>query len=448
MMYTMQAPRTICTYDPYNGLVRPFPLLEDMLRDPGSKLGFKISGIKADTSEADLKLLAFLERLLANPPSSDHAGAERVLAAARDHVIGVASQADHADLPLIMGYCKVHQDVMPLTCLMLISYGHTKEWTHVALSQHIFPEMQAMIKKLEPTPMVARAVVAFTAAEYDLTEWMGSLVFRALPRLGFANEVLRRAEQLSPDPIEDARNQLVGLVNDFIKKSGSIANGLLELMTSALNKLPVPDGTALNQKDIDRAGLVMNLLSDNVNVVWPFQDMIGPADLFGMFNEFFDLNQKSRELKVCGPWAFDDRSACTWMLRTLAGEASNLGERLSFISKIDEAMTATLLSGFIEKVDVHVTDVDLKRDALQNLTAGLSNWIATRNLFQTNIDANRQNEILRLVFEPEYLSSVYQMVSPQGRKVVTDFVMTEHRHLARQLHLSDRGRYLEDEIGL
>ena len=447
-MFTMAPPRTICTYDIYNGLVRPFPLLEDMLKDPKSNPGFKISGLKQGTAYADIKLLAFLEEMLSSPPSSDQSGAERVLTASRANLIGVAAQADHADLPLIMRYCKVHQDVMPLTCLVLICYGHTKEWTLPAVSQHTYPAMKALADKLEPTPMIARAVVEFVAADYDVNEWLPDQITRSLPKLGFANKVLRGAERLSAEPLDDARNQLAGLLKDFIKKSGSLANGLMELSASALNKLPLPDGTLVNGKEIEVAGLVLDLLSDHAGRVWPLANKIAPADLFGLFSEFFDLNQRSREGQFKLSRAFDDRLACTWMLNAIAGDDGSLSERFVITPKIDEGRTASLLSGFMSMVDTHVSDQDLKQVALLKLTASMSNWIGSRNLYQTNIGFDQQNEILRIVFRPEQLSHLDSMLSAYGRRVITSFVMAEHRSLARHLNRDDRGRHLEDEIGL
>lgn len=448
MKYTMQPIRTICTYDIYNGLVRPFPLLEDMLKDPTSKIGSRVSGLDGGTKDADLKLLAFLEELLSNPPSTDLLGAQRVINAAKDQLIGLASLADHADLPLIMRYCKVHQDVIPLTCLALLSYGHTKEWTHIAVSQYAHPLLRGLVQRLAPSPMVARAVVEFTVADYALNDWLPNQAMRALPKLGFANDVLRKAEACVSESLSDARDQLATFVSAFVKKSGPMSSGLMELSASALNKLPLPDGALVNGKEIEDAGLTLGLLEDHAGIVWPFPNKITPADLFGLCGEYFDQNQQSRESLPMIPRAFDDSHACTWMLKAISGEQSDLSKRFFTTSKNDESRTASLLSAFMSKVDTHVSDDGLRQAARLNLTVGLAEWIGARNLSETNIQLAQQNDILREVFRAEQLAQIDPMLSAYGRKVITSFVMVEHRSLARHLSRADRGRHLEDEIGL
>lgn len=448
MIYTMQPFRTICTYDIYNGLVRPFPLLEDMLKDPASRTNVKALELKSGTSEANLKLLAFLEEMLSSPPTTDISGAERVLTAAKEQQIGVALEADHTDLPLIMRYCNVHQDAMPLTCLMLIAYGHTKEWTQISTSQHIHPQFRAIVEKLDPSPMVARAAVEFTIADYELNDWLSHQVTRALPKLGYANDVLRKAEMSTTVPIEDAGSRLAGALRGFVKKSGSLASGLMELSASALSKLPLPDGTLVNAKELEHAGLVMDLLSDHAYSVWPFANKIAPADLFGLCNDFFDQNQRSRDSQQGMNRAFDDSHTCTWMLMAIAGEDGDLSERFLFSSKNDEERTASLLSSFMSKVNELASDESLKQLVKLKLTAGLSNWIGFRNLFQTNIGLSLQNEILRSVFQGEQLGHLDPLLSDNGRKVITSYVMAEHRSLARQLTRKDRGLHLADDLGL
>lgn len=445
-MFMLKAPRVVCTYDIYSGLNRPLAHLEDMLKDPRSKIRLLATGMKLGVAYANPLLMVFLEELLAEPPTSDHEGAKRVLKASKLGVIGDAMKADHADYPMILQYCQVHREVLPLTCLMLLSYGHTKEWTHPAVSQAIYPLYESLVDKLEITPAVARAVVEFTAADYDLNDWLPDQTSRALPRFLFANDCLRRAEALKSDPLDDARAKLAKQVAHFTSRTGTLSRRHMELTSAAVNKIAAPDGALLNLEELKVVHSMRDLISDHAEGLWPFEKALAPIDLLARFDEFFELNRKGAEANP--HQAYDECQACTWMLKSIAGAGNNLSNHFSSKAILNEGGTAKKLSEFITRVRRHPIDPDLISRAMLSLTAALATWIGVKNLHATQIAPGAQNEILREVFQDDHLPDLETLLADHGKRVMTSFVMSERRALSAKLSRLDRGRFLEDEIGL
>lgn len=435
-MFVMR-PKTICTYDIHNGLHRSFGLLETMLKDPRSELRLLVWGLKLGVAHANPTLMTFIEGLLKTPPESDQAGAERVLDAYQNRLIGQAATAEHADYPMILQYCQVHRQDLPLTCLMLLSYGHTREWTHAGVSQSIYPVYESLVEQIEITPMLARAVVEFTVADYELNDWLPDQVARALPRLLFANDVLRRAARLDTESLGDARAKLTKAVKHFSTKTGPLTNRLREL-TSA----------ARSPEEFEVAHSMLDFITDHAEQIWPFEGNIAPVDLFLRFSEFFTLNERGAKDQLSPHPVFDQGQACTWMLKAIAGSGSRLSSQFCCKSMLSYDLAAHLLSEFMVKVDGCAIDSELKQSALLNMAAGLANWIGIKNFERTQVGIEQQNEILRLVFRAEQLPSLESLLSDHGRRVMTSFVMAEQRPLAGRLRRQDRGRHLEYELGL
>lgn len=445
MIYVMAPPKQI--YPPLERK-RAYPLVEALVANPESDVRISFPGSSRDS--ACITLLDVLEELLSNPPVSDKVGAARVLDAAKSSLIGVEDKSEHADLPLIARYCKVHQDGLPLTSLSLLAYGHSKTWTHAKVSQRIYPLYESILEKLERTPAMAKAVVEFVAADYDLNEWMPDQSARSLPRIARASAIVRQAAEFSGDDLSEVRARLQGVINEFIKKSGCLAGKLLDASHSAVNKMYDLNGQPVNAKEFEHCELLADMIKDNAELVWPFAAKISVGDLLFQIKEFFCINDGSRQHNRYTCSAFDDVQTCTWVLSSLAGQGNKLFEcsRTSSSSSMTDAEVPELLEHFFQKVSESRMDELLITRAKANLSACLMNWIANRNHRELNIDLLLQNEILKPVFEAGHVQSCDSMLTDGGRRVLTSYVMSVHTALNGQLTRRDRGRQLEDDLGM
>lgn len=425
-----------------------FPLMEGLTEDPRSQSRFKISGVQFSVSGAGQSLMSFLESMLANPAGSDEEGARRVISAARDGVIGDEAQAEHSDMPMIMKYCLVHQEEFPLTCICLLSYGHTKSWTHAVMPQYLEPMFDRLAERVEPTPMIARAVIEFTAAENGFTDWMGDDSYRALSRLACANSVLRRAKAVEEDSLDDANAQLSGLIKSFSEKHGPLSKRLMNRIESAVNKLPDAAGKPFNSKELKDAEQMMDMIADHADLIWPFPENISPGDFITNALTFLELNRRNRKSAMYACRALDDEHTCQWILRALTCQAGALDVRFSCQSTVFNGQIPGLMMDFLDKAEQCVADNQLKIQARVSLTAGLAGWIGLQNYKTIKIEDHLRNRLLDQAFKPELIDLVSERLSSVGARVFASFVMSGHRYLAKHLNRADRGRYLEEELGM
>jgi hypothetical protein len=96
-----------------------------------------------------------------------------------------------------------------------------------------------------------------------------------------------------------------------------------------------------------------------------------------------------------------------------------------------------------------VADTELLSSAKMNFVGCLANWCGHPSR-SNNGSINRQlfKVMLDTVFDESSLQGALERVNDEGMQVLTEYVMDNHRALARLLPRSKKGEYLSDALGL
>ncbi|MBI6882579.1 hypothetical protein [Pseudomonas putida] len=426
---------------------RDFKRLRELLDNPESKIHFFISGDVDDLDEASIENSEFLDDFLRNKPATDEEGAVRIRNAVEDKLFGSQKFSMMADYPIIARVCKMLGDKYPITCLMMLTYGHTGPFSHTAVSQSIYQLYDQLLARVEKTPEVIRAAFKYADIEYDLHEWKGMGDGSSLVRIVKSYEMINSKNNSYGDDFSDIKSELNDLIERYWKKHGSPLKILSEVIKVADKRVSETSNEFLVAKRLDDvatvAAFVFEYTSGNK---WPFVSKDSIADVFSEIDEFLSIieNLSSDKLKsiISGRYVYE------LAVKSMSNDESRLWVGQKTTNHRDYDLPDALCR-FISESEAESIDKRERRRSIINLIITLSDFIGRLHEKESNpIEYSEHRDILGSLFGPGLFDDVSSRLSKEGKIAFTKFIMNEHPGLSSKLPRGNRGRFLEDELGM
>mgnify|MGYP006359475937 FL=1 len=429
-------------------MTRHFPLLEALLEDDASLMTFQ--GLNPQLSKARPESMQVLEELLNSPEMSDEEGAEWVLDKCTDQLIGFEDKADYADYPITAMFCKFNYTRIPLTCLMLMSHGHTNTWTDTRVSQEVTPLYHEILKMLPASADKAQSMVEFCRAEYSLEAWKNAECPHVLTLLGLANHCIRTCGDADDDRRALAKHAFARLLSKYTGRTKSLVGILSERMKAFNTKgeRSTTGGTEFQVRVDQQVNPLFRLIRDQADA-----HTVSSPSLHGYFSEFNDLiGEAMRNLNGCrfAGDAYEPNKVASFVLSRFAINhlvlTGRLYDKAPAIFEKEQGLLGYSLKLLGEQIRPHCEDPGLKAKAFGNMMIVLSQWLGSCDKRFPITPAFRE-QALGAFFEGDLLDGVLPELDYQGLSMMSGYVMEHHPSLRRKIPRAERGQHLSDVLG-
>jgi hypothetical protein len=426
-----------------------FPLLRALLVEPANIMTFQ--GLDTSLSKARQESMLCLEQLLSAADMTDAEGAEWVLEQHREQLIGCEDNAQYPDYPIIAMFCKANFKQRPLTCLMLMSHGHTSYWTDPRVSQETTPVYHLILKTLPSSPALVHSIVKFCQVEYELESWKNRQCAHVLTLMGMANSCIQQCQSIDNAQLLEDKNALSQLLNQYSSQEKSLLTLLTERMENAKKWALRPDADleALRRWVDKEVNPLFGIIRDHAH-----EHSIHGRSHFDFFTEIYDLLNLVTHNKQVNHYlgqAFELDQVVSLLLAQFSKDHQELTKHFNKFGSALSAKEQEYLGDNIQLVGQKMrplcADHELKAVAYTNLSIALCNWLG-RCSFQWDLTPAFREQALGAFFEEEALPDVLKGLSHDGLTLMSGYVMTHHRHLNRQIPRAQRGDYLTDAMGL
>jgi predicted Zn-ribbon and HTH transcriptional regulator len=429
----------------------PFPLLKALLDDPKSLMTFQ--GLDTSLSKARQESMLVLEDLLSAHDLSDEEGAEWVLSRAKSKMIGFEDKADHVDYPIIAMFCKSNYQRMPLTCLMLMSHGHTNAWTDPRVSQEITPLYLDILAVLPASPAKVHSMVEFCWSEYDLEAWKNAECPHVLTLLGMTNDCIRACGDVKDQRLSKAKRDLLQQLAKYTEKN---FKSLVKILVDRMSAYRIKnEGATTGGKDFQP------LVDQQINALFRFicdmahSETVLSRSEVGYFSELNDLfKEVMRNLngkKQFTGDAYDPVHVASLMLTRFANDhqalASWFCNRAPEIPEKEQGIIGSIVMALGDHIRPYCENSELKAKGFTGMMFVLSTWLARCDQ-SIPVNSSLKEQTLGAFFEPELLDDVIKELDAPGLKFLSSYVLDHHPSLRRKIPRAERGHHLSDALGL
>jgi hypothetical protein len=428
-----------------------YPLLEALLEDDASRMSFQsLSPKLVYARKASMRVL---EQLLSAHGMSDEEGAAWVLAKAKDKLIGDEDKASDSDYPMIARFCKANYQRMPLTCLMLMSHGHTRFGTDARVSQEVTPIYHDILKVLPASPAKFHSMVEYCAADHELEAWKDADCQHVLTLMGLANDCLNACADVEDERLTSDKESFEKLISLYTTKSKSLITLLSERISKYSAYAVMPDQRSKGSQDkIDRE---VNALFGLIRDYSDTHAVLGRSHttFFGELNILIhEVMRNEHAGQYTGP-AYDPVEVVSCVLKQFAKDPKCLANQFwrsaTALFESDQILLGESIEHLSQQIRRYSNDPALMDKGFTGILITLSNWLGRCDIREP-ISSTFRDKAMGAFFEPECLTEALKglEVDAPGLKLLSGYVMDKHPALRRKIPRAERGNHLSDTLGL